>query len=133
MARSEVGTDLGKLVREFERIEFLTNEDVDRYCRISRAIGAELYLRMHFHASELEARLSRYKGKWYHFGVSSRVRARLVAARLRIGAEGFKAAGVAGVKMHAAFQRHFVEPERNARRASRHVRTRAKTFDVKVD
>ena len=124
--------DLIKLVQAFEDIEFRSNEDISKYSRITRAIGAEMYLRMSFHASELEARLGKYKGKWYHFGVSSRVRARLVAARLRIGAEGFKAAGVAGVKMHAAFEKHFVAPERAAKSKARHSKSRA-PFDVHVD
>jgi hypothetical protein len=123
--------DLIKLVQAFEDIEFRSNADVVRYSRITRAIGAELYLRMNFHAAELEARLGKYKGRWYHFGITSRVRARLVAARLKIGAEGFKAAGVAGVKMAAAFEKHFVQPEREARRSRK--RTRAGGFTVDVD
>jgi hypothetical protein len=124
--------DLAKLVQAFEDIEFRSNEDIAKYSRITRAIGAELYLRMSFHAAELEARLGKYRGRWYHFGVSSRVRARLVGARLRIGAEGFKAAGVAGVKMHAAFEKHFVQPEREAKGKARHAKARA-GFDVNVD
>ena len=124
-------TDLVKLVQAFEDIEFRSNEDISKYARICRAIGAELYLRQHFHASEIESRLSRYRGKWYHFGVTSKVKARLVAARLRIGAEGAKAFGVSGVKMHAAFEKHFVLPEREAKQRARHARTRG--FDVNVD
>lgn len=123
--------DLVKLVETFQDIELRNNEDIHQYEQLARAIGSELYLLMHFHADELEARLSRYTGKWYTFGVTSKARARLVSARLRIGAEGFKAAAVAGVKMHSAFVRHFVDPERIAKQRSEHVK--GGDFDLNVD
>src|SRR5262249_40543987 len=107
--------DLPALVRQFENIEFRSNKDVVEYAKLTRTLGEEMYLRMHFNASALEGKLRHYKGKWYHFGVSSKVKARLVAAHLRIGAAGAKAWGVAGGKMAAAFDKHFVAPEREAK------------------
>jgi hypothetical protein len=123
--------DLIKLVQQFDAIEFASNEDLKKYAKLLRDLGAELYLRTHFHASEIEAKLSRYKGKWYHFGVVSRVRARLVSARLRIGAEGVKAWAVSGIKMHAAFEKHFVAPERAARAKAKHAKD-PRGFEIKV-
>jgi hypothetical protein len=111
-------SDLPKLVQEFMNFEFTSNKDVARYAKLVRTIGAELYLHTHFHASEVEAKLSRYKGRWYHFGITAKVKARLVAARLRIGAEACKAWGVCGIKMAAAFEKHFVAPERAAKNGS---------------
>jgi hypothetical protein len=122
--------DLPKLVRQFTQFEFNNNEDVKRYAKLVRTIGAELYLHTHFHASEVEAKLSRYRGRWYQFGMGAKVRARLVAARLRIGAEACKAWGVSGIKMHAAFEKHFVAPERTAKQAASRKRTGA--FSVNV-
>jgi hypothetical protein len=116
--------DLVKLVQAFENIELRTDKDIKQYARLARAIGFEMYVRTHFHADELQSSLRRYKGRWYHFGLSTRWRSRLVASRLRIGAEGFKAAGIGGVQMAAAFERHFVQPEREARRAKEPGRQR---------
>lgn len=109
--------DLPGLMRQLENVEFRSNKDITAYGRLTRNIGEELYLRMHFQASDLEARLKHYKGKWYHFGVSSRVKAKIVSAHLRIGAEAAKAWGIAGVKMTASFDKHFAAPERAARGA----------------
>lgn len=123
--------DLTKLISEFQHIEIRSNEDIEKYEKLIRAIGSEIYLLMHFHADEIEAALSRYKGKWYTFGWEAKARARMVAVRLRIGAEAAKAMAVAGVKMHAAFHRHFVEPERMAKQRS--TKSKSTSFNINVD
>jgi hypothetical protein len=120
--------DLPRLIRQYENTEFRSNKDVVAYAKLTQTLGEEMYLRMHFHATALEAALKHYKGKWYHFGVTSRVRARIVAAHLRIGAAGCKAWGIAGVKMAASFDKHFVEPERIARGAPK--AKKKSTFDI---
>lgn len=117
-----MSSNLPRLVAELERIEFNSDKDIDRYTRLIKAIGTELYLRAGLDAEVLQATLGRYKGRWYLFGVDVKVRAKLVAAHLKISAEAAKAYAVGAIRMHAAFRRHFVEPEQEAKRKARHAK-----------
>ncbi|RSN53312.1 hypothetical protein [Actinomadura sp. WAC 06369] len=106
--------DLVKLIQQLENLELETSKDVIAYGKLIRKIGNELYLQTYFRADELESALRNYQGKWYHFGASTKVRARLVTAHLRIGADGVAAWALGGVKMTNSFHKHFVGPERAA-------------------
>lgn len=124
-------TDLPKLVAQWQNVELASTKDLKAYAKLTRNIGQEMYLDMHFHAHELEARLRKYKGHWYTFGATSRIKARLVSARLKVGAEGFKVAGTAGTKMISAFERHFMMLERQAR--ARRKKAKAGGFKLEDD
>jgi superfamily I DNA and RNA helicase len=119
VSESDVGTNLAKLVAQLEKIEFQTDRDLYQYARILRAIGLELTMRISMDADVVAAILSQYKGKWYTFGVQSKVRAKLVGAHLRIGASAAKTMGLSGVKMYASFVKHFIQPEIEAERKAR--------------
>lgn len=122
-------TDLGKLVNQWQNVELASTKDLKAYAKLTRQIGQEMYLDMHFHAHELDSRLRKYKGKWYTFGTTSRIKARLVSYRLKVGAEGFKVAGTAGTKMISAFEKHFLELEHQAKAR----RKKAAKGDFKID
>ncbi|MFD7667784.1 hypothetical protein [Streptomyces sp. NPDC059788] len=114
-----VGTNLAQLVARLEKIEFRTDRDLYNYARILRAIGLELYMRVGMDADMVAAILSQYKGKWYTFGLQSKVRGKLVGAHLRAGAAAAKILGLSGVKMYASFVKHFIKPEIEAEKAAR--------------
>jgi hypothetical protein len=122
-------TDLSILVAKWQNVELASTKDLKAYARLTRQIGQEMYLDMHFHAHELDSRLRKYRGRWYTFGTTARIKARLVSARLKVGAEGFKVAGTAGTKMIAAFEKHFLELERQAKAR----KSKAKSGDFKID
>jgi hypothetical protein len=110
--------NLVKVAAEIERIqEFRTDRDIIRYGQLVRKFAQEVFLRVSMDAEVIQATLSEYKGRWFEFGVGNKVRARLVAAHLKVGAEGAKVLGVAAVRMAKAFERHFVKPEHEARAA----------------
>ncbi|MGW3077875.1 hypothetical protein [Kitasatospora sp. NPDC001132] len=113
------GSNLVRLVHQLERIEFTTDRDLFLYAKTLRAIGLELHMRIGMDADVVAAVLSQYKGKWYTFGLESKVRGKLVGAHLRAGSEAAKIVGLAGVKMYAAFVRHFVKPETEAAERAR--------------
>ncbi|MGW2393941.1 hypothetical protein ACWCYK_31285 [Streptomyces lydicamycinicus] len=119
MSDSDVGTNLSQLVTKLEKVEFRTDRDLYTYARILRAIGLELSMRVAMDADVVAAILSQYKGKWYTFGLQSKVRGKLVGAHLRAGASAAKALGLSGVKMYASFVRHFIQPEIEAERKAR--------------
>ncbi|WP_185993064.1 hypothetical protein [Streptomyces sp. 130] len=104
-----------RLIYAIERIEFRSDRDILALAKAINHLGRELHLILGMRAEELNGVLSTYKGKWYTFGASSRVKARLVSAHLKVSAEAAKALGVGSLKMAHAFNRHFVQPEREAR------------------
>lgn len=108
------GSNLVRLIHQLERIEFTTDRDLFLYAKVLRAIGLELHMRIGMDADVVAAVLSQYKGKWYTFGLESKARGKLVGAHLRAGSAAAKIVGLAGVKMYAAFVRHFVKPETEA-------------------
>lgn len=118
-ADMKVGSDLVKLIQQLEKIEFRTDRDLYNYARILRQIGMELYMRVGMDADMIAAILSQYKGKWYTFGVQSKLRAKLVGAHLKGGASAAKVLGLSGVKMYASFVKHFIKPEQEAEAEAR--------------
>lgn len=123
-------TSLSALITRLEKIEFRTDKDLYEYARILRAIGLELNLRVAMDADVVSAILSQYKGKWYTFGLQSKVRGKLVGAHLRVGAQAARTMGLAGVKMYASFIRHFVQPEIEAEKKAREGKGKAKGFAI---
>ncbi|MCL7382194.1 hypothetical protein [Streptomyces sp. 35G-GA-8] len=115
----KIGSNLAKLVQQLEKIEFRTDRDLYQYARILRAIGLELHMRVGMDADMVSAILGQYKGKWYTFGVQSKIRARLVGAHLKGGADAAKVLGLSGVKMYASFVKHFIQPEIDAEKKAR--------------
>ncbi|MEV7282906.1 hypothetical protein [Streptomyces sp. NPDC093111] len=106
-----------RLIYAVERIEIRSDRDILALAKAINRLGRELHLILGMRAEEVQGVLSTYKGRWYTFGTGSRVRARLVAAHLRVSAEAAKALGVGALKMAHAFDRHFVKPEQEAKRA----------------
>lgn len=106
-----------RLIYAIERIEIRSDRDILALAKAINHLGRELHLILGMRAEEINGVLSTYKGKWYTFGASSRVKARLVSAHLKVSAEAAKALGVGALKMAAAFDRHFVKPEQEAKRA----------------
>ncbi|MFE7516787.1 hypothetical protein ACFU8I_37010 [Streptomyces sp. NPDC057540] len=106
-----------RLIYAVERIELRNDRDILALAKAINRLGRELHLILGMRAEEVQGVLSTYKGKWYTFGAGSKVRARLVAAHLRVSAEAAKALGVGALKMAHAFDRHFVKPEQEAKRA----------------
>ncbi|WP_031058640.1 hypothetical protein [Streptomyces sp. NRRL F-5702] len=104
-----------QMIHLIERIEFRSNKDIVALARAVNHLGRELHLILGMRAEEINGVLSTYKGKWYTFGASSRVKARLVSAHLKVSAEAARALGVGALKMAAAFDRHFVKPEQEAK------------------
>ncbi|MFC9916342.1 hypothetical protein [Streptomyces sp. NPDC127197] len=111
---SSVG-QLAKLVTDWQKIQITSSEDLYKYGLLVRQIGLEMSMRMAMDADVIAAVLSQYKGKWYTFGVQSKIRGRLVSAHLKVGAEAMRLAGLSGPKMYASFIKHFVKPEIEAR------------------
>ncbi|MEV6426033.1 hypothetical protein [Streptomyces sp. NPDC051662] len=105
-----------RLIYAIERIELRGDKDIVALARAINHLGRELHLILGMSAEEVNGVLSTYKGKWYFFGGSSKIKARLVSAHLKVSAEAAKALGVGALKMAASFNRHFVEPEREAKR-----------------
>ncbi|MFD3535975.1 hypothetical protein [Streptomyces sp. NPDC058664] len=106
-----------RLIYAIERIEIRNNKDILALAKAVNLLGRELHLILGMRAEEINGVLSTYKGKWFHFGASNRVKARLVSAHLKVSAEAAKALGVGALKMASAFDRHFVRPEQEAKRA----------------
>lgn len=104
------------MISVIERIEFRNEKDIIDCAKAVNRLGRELHFILSMRAEEIQAVLSTYKGKWYTFGASSRVKARLVAMHLKVSAEAAKALGVGALKMAHAFDRHFVKPEQEAKR-----------------
>jgi hypothetical protein len=108
---------LASAAAQVERMsEFHSDRDIREYAKLIRRMSQELHLRVGMDADVIQATLSEYKGKWYTFGLQSKVKARIVAAHLKVGAEASKLLGVSAVRMAAAFEKHFVQPEHDARR-----------------
>lgn len=105
-----------RLIHLVERIEIRSDRDILALAKAINHLGRELHLILGMRAEEINGVLSTYKGKWYTFGASSRVKARLVSAHLKVSAEAAKALGVGALKMAHAFDRHFVKPEQEAKR-----------------
>ncbi|MFI6771148.1 hypothetical protein [Streptomyces sp. NPDC050355] len=104
-----------RLIYAVERIEFRSDKDILALAKAVNRLGRELHLILGMRAEEVNGVLSQYKGKWYTFGASSRVRARLVSAHLKVSAEAAKALGVGALKMAHALDRHFIKPEQEAK------------------
>jgi hypothetical protein len=104
------------MIATIERIEFKSEKDILALAKAVNRLGRELHFILGMRAEEIQAVLSTYKGKWYTFGASSRVKARLVAMHLKVSAEAAKALGVGALKMAYAFDRHFVKPEQEAKK-----------------
>ncbi|MFD4291554.1 hypothetical protein ACFWRD_33775 [Streptomyces sindenensis] len=104
-----------RLIHLVERIEIRSDKDILALATAINHLGRELHLILGMRAEEINGVLSTYKGKWYTFGASSRVKARLVSAHLKVSAEAAKALGVGALKMAHAFDRHFVKPEQEAK------------------
>ncbi|MFJ5099361.1 hypothetical protein [Streptomyces sp. NPDC088557] len=119
-----------RLIYAVEKIEIRSDRDIIQFARAVNRLGRELHLILGMRAEEINGVLSTYKGKWYHFGASSRVKARLVSAHLKVSAEAAKAIGVGALKMAASFDRHFVKPEQEARQASGKKTAPKKTFTI---
>ncbi|MFF7852567.1 hypothetical protein ACFZDF_34010 [Streptomyces sp. NPDC007910] len=119
-----------RLIYMVERIEITSDRDILALAKAINHLGRELHLILGMRAEEINGVLSTYKGKWYTFGASSRVRARLVSAHLKVSAEAAKALGVGALKMAAAFNRHFVQPEAEAKRARSGKAAPKRTFTI---
>ncbi|MEW2373432.1 hypothetical protein AB0940_29275 [Streptomyces sp. NPDC006656] len=113
------GSNLGQLIKQLDTIEFKTDRDLYNYAKILRAIGFELYMRVGMDADMISAILSQYKGKWYTFGLQSKVRGKVVGYHLHVGASAAKVLGLSGVKMYASFVKHFIKPEQEAEAEAR--------------
>ncbi|MFB7032110.1 MULTISPECIES: hypothetical protein [unclassified Streptomyces] len=118
-----------RLIYMVERIEIRSNRDIVALARAINHLGRELHLILGMRAEEINGVLSTYKGSWYTFGASSRVKARLVSAHLKVSAEAAKALGVGALKMASAFDRHFVQPEREAKNARKAPKRREFTIE----
>lgn len=105
-----------QLINVIERIEFRSDKDILALAKAVNHLGRELHLILGMRAEEVNGVLSQYKGKWFTFGASSRIKARLVSAHLKVSAEAARALGVGALKMAYAFDRHFVKPEQEAKR-----------------
>ncbi|MDX2295873.1 MULTISPECIES: hypothetical protein [Streptomyces] len=119
-----------RMIYMIERIELRSDRDIVALCKAINRLGRELHLILGMRAEEVQGVLSTYKGAWYTFGASSKVRARLVAAHLRVAAEAAKALGVAALKTAHAFDRHFVAPEREAKQRARGKSAPKKQFTI---
>jgi hypothetical protein len=118
-----------RLIHMVERIEIRSDRDILALAKAINHLGRELHLILGMRAEEINGVLSTYKGKWYTFGASSRVKARLVSAHLKVSAEAAKALGVGALKMAHAFDRHFVKPEQEAKQR-RNGKTAARQFTI---
>lgn len=121
-----------RLIHAVERIEIRNSKDIILLGRAINHLGRELHLILGMRAEEINGVLSTYKGKWFTFGASSRVKARLVSAHLKVSAEAAKALGVGALKMAHALDRHFIKPEQEAK-ARRSGAQPKSTFTVEVD
>ncbi|MGY4966614.1 hypothetical protein [Streptomyces sp. 900105245] len=121
-----VGSNLGQLIKQLDAIEFKTDRDLYNYAKILRAIGFELYMRVGMDADMISAILSQYKGKWYTFGLQSKIRGKLVGGHLKAGAAAAKVLGLSGVKMYASFVKHFIKPEQDAEAEARKGKGKSK-------
>jgi hypothetical protein len=131
-AGSGGGTDRhqgDRLIHTVERIEIRSDRDILALAKAINHLGRELHLILGMRAEEINGVLSTYKGKWFTFGASSRVKARLVSAHLKVSAEAAKALGVGALKMGYAFDRHFVKPEQEAKR-QRGKKTARREFTI---
>ncbi|MFF0408687.1 hypothetical protein [[Kitasatospora] papulosa] len=118
------------LIYAIEKIEFRSDKDILAMAKAINHLGRELHLILGMRAEEINGVLSTYKGKWYTFGASSRVKARLVSAHLKVSAEAAKALGVGALKMAHAFDRHFVKPEQEAKQRRNGKQAPRKTFTI---
>ncbi|MER7901341.1 hypothetical protein ABTX62_36150 [Streptomyces sp. NPDC096046] len=121
-----------RLIYAVERIEIKGSKDILALAKAINHLGRELHLILGMRAEEINGVLSTHKGKWYTFGASSRVKARLVSAHLKVSAEAAKALGVGALKMAHAFNRHFIVPEREAKQR-RTTKTARREFNMEVD
>ncbi|MEU4352816.1 hypothetical protein [Streptomyces sp. NPDC023838] len=118
-----------RMIYAIERIEIRSDKDILALAKAINYLGRELHLILGMRAEEVQGVLSTYKGQWFTFGASSRIRARLVAAHLKVSAEAARALGVGALKFAFAFDRHFVRPEREARQR-RTTKTTRPTFTI---
>ncbi|MCX4581341.1 hypothetical protein OHB41_51275 [Streptomyces sp. NBC_01571] len=122
-----------RLIYAVERIEIRNSKDILALAKAINHLGRELHLILGMRAEEINGVLSTYKGKWYTFGASSRVKARLVSAHLKVSAEAAKALGVGALKMAHAMNRHFIKPEQEARARRNGNKPKSREFTVEVD
>ncbi|MFF7199169.1 hypothetical protein ACIOC1_34170 [Streptomyces sp. NPDC088197] len=126
----KLASNLAQLVQQLEKIEFRTDRDLYQYARILRAIGLELHMRVAMDADMVSAILAQYKGKWFTFGVQSKVRSKLVGAHLKTGASAAKVLGLSGIKMYASFVKHFIQPELDAEKKAREGKGKKPGFSI---
>lgn len=117
------------MIAAVERIEFRSEKDILDLAKAVNRLGRELHFILSMRAEEINGVLSTYKGRWYTFGASSRVKARLVSMHLKVSAEAAKALGVGALKMAHAFDRHFIKPEQEAQR-KRNGKTARREFTI---
>ncbi|KOG33303.1 hypothetical protein [Streptomyces resistomycificus] len=118
------------MISAIERIEFRNEKDIIDLAKAINRLGRELHFIISMRAEEINGVLSTYKGHWYTFGASSRVKARLVSAHLKVSAEAAKALGVGALKMAHAFDRHFIKPEQDARNKQRGAKQARPQFTI---
>lgn len=119
-----------RMIYAVEKIELRSDRDILALAKAVNHLGRELHLILGMRAEEINGVLSTYKGKWYTFGASSRVKARLVSAHLKVSAEAAKALGVGALKMAHAFDRHFVKPEQEAKARRNGQKPPRKSFTI---
>ncbi|MFH9090941.1 hypothetical protein [Streptomyces sp. NPDC017673] len=122
-----------RLIYAVEQIEITNSKDILALAKAINRLGRELHLILGMRAEEINGVLSTYKGKWYTFGASSRVKARLVSAHLKVSAEAAKALGVGALKMSHALNRHFIKPEQEARARRNGQKPTRRAFTIEVD
>lgn len=124
-------SDVAKYANELDRIEFNSDKDIDLYAKTARRLAQELHLKIGMDADLLQGTLSQYRGRWFDFGnIGPKTRARLVAAHLKVAAEALKAFGSGATKMRGSFQKHFVKPERDARRQHERNKRQRRHFTI---
>ena len=126
-------SNLTKHIADLEKIEFESDKDVERYAKTAKRVAQELHLRIGMDADMLQATLGQYRGRWFDFGnIGPRTRARLVAGHLKVSAEAVRAFGTGAARMHGSFRKHFLEPEREARRRHEQAK-RSRKFTISDD
>lgn len=78
------------------------------YSQRMQTLGRRLEFELEIAASDSEAAMSRLKGHPLLFGIDARIRARIVAKRLKRAQELARGLGTEGRKFHAAYEANFI-------------------------
>lgn len=89
------------------QVEFKDNNDLHAYTLRLRKILRILSQEAAFAADELQARLATVPGAKAALGIDSRIRARIVAAHLRVASDLLRIAAGQTAKCYAAFLKHY--------------------------